>query len=95
MRVTSHAKYPGKAPMLESTQAPLLLKKYSGRNHVAGSMRQESGRLQLRTLVNRPNVQVQAHAGKGTRGFTYAGMVLGSGEHAKLACNHWFKYIGR
>jgi len=33
MRVTPHAKYPGKAPTLDSTRAPLLLEKYSGRNH--------------------------------------------------------------
>jgi len=33
MIVTPHAKYPGKAPKLDSTRASLLLEKYSGSNH--------------------------------------------------------------
>jgi len=94
MRVTPHAKYPGKAPTLESTRAPLLLEKYSGRNQASGIWAAGV----WTTTVTDPGNQAERTGTnpcwKSTRWFTYAGMVLGSGEHAKLACNHWLKYIG-
>jgi len=94
MRVTPHAKYPGKAPTLESTRAPLLLEKYSARNHANGIW---VAGVQATTVTDPGNQAERAGTSprwKSTQEFTYVGMVLGSGERVKLAFNYWLKYIG-
>jgi len=55
MRVTPHAKYPGKAPTLDSTRAPLLVEKYSGRNHTNKTRATAIGA----TAVNDPGNQAE------------------------------------
>ena len=69
--------------------------KYSGCNHAKGIW----GAGVRATTVTDPSTQAERAGAsprwKSTRGFAYAAMVLRSGERVKLACNHWFKYIGR